>query len=265
MSEKNLIRIIAVSVLIAFVGILGLVYGTASSDTTQNENGQDLLKQVNSIQTENSDDPSDQALKNQQYTQGNSAQTKTTDEAVLALLNAKPLTAIEIESVRSITKMLSLAINQELSSQSFIKLIKTSGLLPKATVQENDDTGNMTTVRTSNSLVGTRYFHAQFFGGEKLKDFPQHISFEIRPGKDSLEVAGKMIEENFGAKAKLVESRSDYKRWKTEQGQVIWAKVMDAEDVEDSPINPRTKADIGAVWVAIEDDIHEDGHDEDHD
>lgn len=151
MSEKNLARIIAISILIAFIGVLGLVFGTASTETSKKENDQDLLKQVNSVQTEKSQDPRDQVLKQQQYTQGQSAPAKAvgpgTQKEISAQLSAQPLTSVEVGSVRSITKMLSLAINQELSSQTFIKLIRTSGLVPKATVQENDDTGNMTTVR----------------------------------------------------------------------------------------------------------------------
>ncbi len=171
------------------------------------------------------------------------------------------LTEKEQASVREITKMLNVAVTKELSSQAFIELMKTTGLKPVATANKNPDTGQMTMIRASNALEGTRYFHAQYFGAENRDDFPQHLSFEIRPSNNSLEIATKMVEESFKGNLRLVETRAGYRRWETGNSREIWAKELDREEVMESPINPRDEDDIGTVMVAVEHKIHED-HDD---
>lgn len=265
MNEKNLIRGLVLGSALCFLGALGLYFKTGSKTPITAES---VFADIEAANLELESPVGMTGLKNQSpYTQATeevasgkslpNAEDKTTDKKT-----ANKLSEQEKSSINAITKMLRAAVSQNLSTKSFIELIRTTGLKPVASREKDPDASGLTTIRTSNALEGTRYFHAQFFGGDKLKDFPQHVSFEIRPSADALDVATQMIDENFKGRAKLVETRADYRRWKTDSGQVVWAKVLDEEDVMESPINPRDKNDIGAVWVAIEHEIHDedDGH-----
>lgn len=264
MSENNLIRGLILGSLVCFLGALSLYF---NSDPIAPTTADSVMADIEAANQKLESPVGMTGLNNQSpYTQAtpelDKPAKKNEQQAESKTASQRQLTEKEQASIDVISKMLRAAISQDLSTKSFINLIKDTGLKPVASTDRNPEGSGLTTIRTSNTLEGTRYFHAQFFGGEKLKDFHQHISFEIRPSPNSLEVATNMIEQNFKGKAKLVETRSDYRRWKTDSGQVIWAKVLDHEDIEESPINPRDKNDVGTVWVAIEHDIHEDddGH-----
>lgn len=256
MSEKNLIRSLLVGSFLCFLGALGLFFKSGSN--SQSGSAEEIMAAVEKARTQKQD------VNPAPYTQAKEeakVEEKKSEEKVEKKTENR-LNEKEQASVNTITKMLRAAVAQDISTKSFIELVKTTGLKPVASTNKDPDSNGLTTVRASNSLEGTRYFHAQFFAGDKIKDFPQHLSFEIRPSANSMEIASQMIETNFKGSAKLVETRADYKRWKTSTGQVIWAKVLDEEDVMESPINPRDKNDIGTVWVAIEHEIHDedDGH-----
>lgn len=243
MNEKNLVRSLIAVAGICFLAVFILLVSGGASEVAATT-PEEMIQKLNQTDTENSS--------NSGGTTGQAGAVNSQTENA----NAPSLSEQEIKSVDDLTKILSFAVRKDISTKSFLELIKTTGLVPVATTNKNPDTGSMTTVRTSNTLPGTRYFHAQFFGEDTLKDFPQHISFEIRPSTSSMAVAIKMIEQNFKGDLKREESREGYNRWSTGECQIIWSKKLTLEDIEDSPINPREKSDVGTVWVAVEHDIH---------
>ena len=120
-----------------------------------------------------------------------------------------PLSAQEVESVHNIVKMISRTIAQKSNSNQFMKAIQNLHLTPKFIDEGNNNLGSMVTVRTSNSLEGTRYIHAQFTGPKNNADYLQHISFQIRPGSNSFQKAVEILNEYLPKNKVIKESTSD--------------------------------------------------------
>lgn len=139
------------------------------------------------------------------------------------------------------------------SSKTFVAALEQAHLVPSISRDSNPSTGTLEIVRTENALPGTRYLHAQFFEmGDQKNDLPQHISFEIRPGSDSMQVALEMIRKAYGDLGKPEMQTADYVLWRTKSRRVISAKRLNAEDLENSYFNAHSTADVGTIWVVNE-------------
>ena len=173
-----------------------------------------------------------------------------------------PLSVEEIQSVNQIVKTIAQAISQKSNSQKFMKALLALQLEPKFIDQQETSLGSMVTVRTENSLEGTRYLHAQFAGEKNNADYLEHISFQIRPGSNSFQKAVEVLNQ-FLPKNKITkESYSDYVLYNTFDGYVAWAKIGNREDLKSNKYNAFAPEDMGTVIVTIEQEIHDMDHDD---
>jgi hypothetical protein len=173
--------------------------------------------------------------------------------------NRMPLTNSEIQSVQSMTKALSRAIAQNLSSQQFMQMVNDSlKLRPQFLDEGTSSIGSLVTVRTHDALEGTRYLHAQFTGEKDKADFLQHASFQIRASPDSFNKAIEALNEVLPKDKKIKESSDDYILYSTGDGYVAWIKVANMDDLKSNDYNTATAKDLGTVIVTIEQEIHGD-------
>lgn len=173
-----------------------------------------------------------------------------------------PLKDSEIKSIQQIISSAASAINKKMTSNQFMTLLTKLNLQPKFMDQGSSALGSFVTIRTNNSLEGTRYIHAQFTGEYKNADLLQHISFQIRPGKDSFEQAANILERSLPKDRVVKESYKNYVLYTTPNGYVAWAKIADLDDLKGNKYNAASSEDEGTVIVTIEQEIHDmDGHD----
>lgn len=145
------------------------------------------------------------------------------------------------------------------NADQLIQDLARSGQEPVVARDRNEYTGEMIVIRTKNPLPGTRYFHAQFFSDDKGGSYPQHLSVEFRAGPDAFaNVVGTLRKAlpNAGEPSIVKEG---FMQWELTDGYVAWVKQLGPSDVEDDGINPRTPADIGTIWLAVELAPHNDG------
>lgn len=136
--------------------------------------------------------------------------------------------------------------------------LQRSGQQPLVVHDENPDSGEMLIVRTKSPLPGTRYFHAQYFTDESGERFVQHMSFEFKPGADSMSEAISTVERNFAGLSRPVVQRPDYVKWKLDNHYIVWIKRMAAADLQEDPFNSYSLSDDGTIRVAVELEIHGD-------
>jgi hypothetical protein len=164
-----------------------------------------------------------------------------------------------LEGVFPNSKMHGLSTSQMPPSPAIlIEKLEHMGLNPRVASNSNASTGNFTMIRTQDALPGTRYFHAQFMadqdGGNTVA---QHISFEIRPGKDAMETAVKMAEETFGLTNTIPAAHNaNYIEW-NRNGKTLWIKrITDTKELKSDLWNAREPEDTGVVMIALELDPH---------
>jgi hypothetical protein len=147
--------------------------------------------------------------------------------------------------------------SRETDRNALINELKDKNLRPQNRRDENPYTGSLNIVRTQNILPGTRYFHAQFFSNDDGSEFLQHLSFEFAPGEQSLEAVVRAVA--YGKDdLELTQDRENFRSWRTDDGYIIWAKVLEASDLEGvDPFNAYKPSDIGIIRVAKELDIHD--------
>ncbi len=179
-----------------------------------------------------------------------------------AISSYSPLTEKEIQSVNQITKAIGQSLAKKMNSNQFMKLLNDLKLSPKFMDEGSSSMGSFVTVRTNNALEGTRYLHAQFTGEHQNADYLQHISFQIRPGKDSFENAVKILGSILPKDKITKESYDDYVLYNTHDGYVAWVKIANKDDLKTNKYNAASKEDIGTIIVTIEQEIHD--MDEDH-
>lgn len=164
------------------------------------------------------------------------------------------------ESERNIFNFLKLArglIKSAHRIESLTIELEQMGLKPQLRRDENEYTGAMTIVRTTNSLRGTRYFHAQYFSDEHSdNDLLQHMSFEMKPSPTAFDQAIRFIRANFATVGKEA-AGPDFVAFKTVEGYIVWVKRMNEENLQDDPFNAYSKKDVGTVRIAVEMDAHE--------
>ena len=170
----------------------------------------------------------------------------------------KPLSPKEVEAVTDLMSVLVHHNADGTSPAELVKQLERAGLTPETAIDANEDTGKMVTIRTADSLPGTRYFHAQFFEDEHGRMNAQHISFEVRPGPDSDEVAQSLIRKTFVGIGKPTTERADgFREWKTKGCKTVWMKRLKKEDMIDHPFNAYEPArDEGTILVAQQEDPH---------
>ncbi len=176
--------------------------------------------------------------------------------------SAPPLSKSERASVQKIIDLAFKYAKPTEKPSALLRELEALKLAPVAAQDFNDDTGKMVIIRTDQALDGTRYFHAQFFEDENKKTYLQHLSFEIRPSPDSMDLAVKMIEAKLGVKIDVLQApTSHYALYKAPNDYIVWVKRLERDDLKDDPFNARDpKADIGTLRVAIEKDIHAHEH-----
>lgn len=163
---------------------------------------------------------------------------------------------VEIESLNLKLKTLAkYSISGGGGIETLVSELREGGLTPQLRIDENPYTGKMSVVRTTNTIPGTRYFHAQFFENENGDDFLQHMSFEFRPGDNSLAIVREMIPEIFGVD-EVVHQTEKFISWRHDD-YVVWVKKMELSDLQNDPFNAYTEADVGVVRVAVELEIHD--------
>jgi hypothetical protein len=163
-----------------------------------------------------------------------------------------PLEEGEKKSIATLMNLLSRPDEVGKSPRALFDALAQAGLKPVAAKDSNDYTGTLWTVRTDNALPGTRYFHAQLFG--EGETHMQHVSFEIRPGSDSMNQAAELVRQANPDLGRPEIERDDYILWKKKGGKVISVKRLGAEELRDSRFNAHAPEDTGTIWVTSEDE-----------
>lgn len=163
-----------------------------------------------------------------------------------------PLDEGEKKSISTLMGLLSRPDEVGKSPRALFDALGQAGLKPMAAKDSNEFTGTLWTVRTDNALPGTRYFHAQLFG--EGETHMQHISFEIRPGADSMNTAIELVRQANPELGRPEIEREDYVLWKKKGGKVISVKRLAASELRDSRFNAHSPDDAGTIWVTSEDE-----------
>jgi hypothetical protein len=149
------------------------------------------------------------------------------------------------------------AVSAEADMDKFVEKLTTLKMKPIIMKDENPYTGVMNVVRTESVLPGIRYVHAQYFTDEDGVKNLGHISFELKPGKDSEAAAHKIIQKQFNIQSKPTSKTKNMTVWNVGD-RVVWIKVFDKEDVsKPDPFNAYDPVkDIGTVRIVSEPEIH---------
>jgi len=166
------------------------------------------------------------------------------------------ISAREKKSLRILIPLMNEAIFENLDKNSVTETLEKLKLEPIQMDSENPYTGKLSIIRTKNILPGTRYFHAQYFSSNNQSHYLQYISFEFKPGPESLAIVKEMVRKEFNL-AKPVTENENYVSWKKED-RVIWIKKLDVNDLKKKdPYNSYDlKTDVGTVVMTVETEIH---------
>ena len=162
----------------------------------------------------------------------------------------------ELRSLETLGQTLAYAVDPAHSLNRLLEDMVKSQQQPLVVRDANPDTGEMMIVRTKSPLPGTRYFHGQYFTGEDGAPFVQHMSFEYKPGPDSMAAAVATVERSFPNLSRPVVQRPDYVKWQLDERYIIWVKKMEMDDLENDPFNSYSLDDKGTIRVAVELEIH---------
>ncbi len=172
-----------------------------------------------------------------------------------AYKQAPPLSA---EEIRSVEKLVSSFIRPGRGRAALNRLVADldqAGLQPVMAKSSNPFTGKMLTIRTNETLEGTKYYHATYFEDEDQgrEPYPQHRSFEIRGSSDCMkrtqEAVEKMLGKNLGTPSRKTEDK--FVEWQVGD-ETVWIHRLGLGDILHDPYNARTLADIGNCKAAIE-------------
>lgn len=164
----------------------------------------------------------------------------------------------EVRALRAMVELVREAAQPETSIEQTILKLREFGVEPDIFENNNPDTGSLYIVRTKNPFRGTRYFHAQYFGGEGAAPFLQHVSFEFRPGPSAMREAIAAVEDAFPKLGKPTENSADFRQYAVGDDYIVWIKKMNAEDLQDDAFNAYDASDLGTIQVTVELEIHED-------
>lgn len=172
-----------------------------------------------------------------------------------------PEVSTEQRALNEMTGFLVESLRGHSSPQALLKELAQHGMKPLAAQNFNPQSGKMVMIRTQEALPGTRYFHAQFFEGTDKNPYLQHMSFEIKPGPEAMDMAIKTLRSQIADLGQPSAQADGYVLWKIPDGHIVWVKRLGAEDLKYDPFNAYSSEDIGTVRVTAEIDIH--AHDED--
>jgi len=162
---------------------------------------------------------------------------------------------VNTENLNSTIELLSDINLVEVEIDAMALQLKYLGFAPEILTSTNPDTGSMKILKSTKSIPGLKYFHAQIFENQN-KDFIQHVSFEYRPGERSFKEVVTMLVKTYQLKSRPEILSESFVMWKLDDGHILWAKKQGREEVLNDPIYPHDERDIGTIKVAIEQEIH---------
>ena len=173
----------------------------------------------------------------------------------------------EEESLHQFNEQLAVIYENKNDPDQLIEYFKSEELAPEMSVESNEYTGTMKMIRTGKSLPGTRYYHAQYMGDDPDNTFLQHISFEYKPGDNSMQRAIESAESSFDLSNKKIHRNGDFITYDIgEEGtHELSIEKASYESLKDDPYNAYTESDDGTVITRIEMKVHDshsegDGH-----
>lgn len=170
---------------------------------------------------------------------------------------AKPATRAEQRALRSHVQRFFKYVQPGATPRQLVRDLYRAGLEPVSSAHTNEETGTLTIVRTEGTLPGTRYFHAQFMTDENGKPYLQHMSFEFRPGPDSMEKAILAVQDTFNLRGAPSTETPDFREWHKD-GRTLWIKrVTDLDELKSDHFNARGPEDRGVIVVGFEDNPHD--------
>jgi hypothetical protein len=193
------------------------------------------------------------------------SQSSPSSEQPVSLLQGKK--KIDPEQATGLENLVSILADAVLFKHNIDSLMTTLETLkqsPYKATDSNPYTGDMTIIRTKSPWPGTRYFHAQYFTDENRQSYPQHLSFEFKPGEKSFAEVQKVIREILPGLSEPSIQKEKFIQWELHNGYVIWVKVLEQRDLEPNPYDAYTTADVGTVRVAVELSPHDDGDEHQH-
>lgn len=156
------------------------------------------------------------------------------------------------ESLQQMAALLFEFTQEDRPLKELLGTLELAGQKPFTLSERNEYTGEMTIVRTKNPPPGTRYFHAQYFGGKDVEASVQHVSFEYKPGAQSMDDAIAALEKAFPGLGEPALRKDDFIQWDLDDGFVVWVRKLKANDLKEDPFNHYTPADTGTLRITVE-------------
>lgn len=173
-------------------------------------------------------------------------------------LQSRKLDANELLASHQLVSVLMDVGRKDLDLRAVLQRMREVGLRPDARREVNPVTGRSYIIRSATTLPGTRYFHAQVFENSRGGEFVQHISFDLRPGADSMTSAISIVRGLLPPEARQVADQADFKAWTLGNGYMAWVKVLNSEDMQGDPYDAYSfPSDRGTIKIAIEEDVED--------
>lgn len=163
----------------------------------------------------------------------------------------------EYRALLAMSHLMALAVKPDTTLEKLVTRLVEYGVEPEISHSTNSETGDQFNLRTKNPFKGTRNFKALYFGSAGITPFPQHLSFEFRPGPTAMKDAVSAIEQAFPNTGKAVEENETFRKYKLADDYILWVKKMSSQDLADDPDIVYDPADAGTIRIAIEPEIHE--------
>ena len=176
----------------------------------------------------------------------------------------KPQNKEEV-SLHQFNEQLAVVYENKDDPDQLIEYFKSENLAPEMSVESNEYTGTMKMIRTGKSLPGTRYYHAQYMGDDPDNTFLQHISFEYKPGENSMQRAIESAESSYDLSNKKIHRDGDFITYDIgEEGtHELSIEKASFETLKDDPFNAYTESDDGTVITRIEMKVHDSNSEDD--
>ncbi len=166
----------------------------------------------------------------------------------------------EEESLHRINQQLAKVFEHKDRPSELISFFEQQQLSPEMMEDSNEYTGTMLMIRTKKGLPGTRYYHAQYMGDNKDNTLLQHMSYEFKPGPNSMARAIQSAESTYQLSNKKIHRDGDFITYDigTEGTHELSIEKANWESLKNDPFNAHSKEDVGTVITRIELKVHSD-------
>ena len=167
---------------------------------------------------------------------------------------------INQESFRALGSLMRDLFDQKIDRDGFVRRLQSLGLQPIISNDDQTEIEDLSIVRTTNNLPGTRYIHAQFDGEFDEGNLEiQHFAYEIPAGMGSQEEAVELIADIMELSESSREKDTDESMVVFQKGPyIVYVSVLGIDDISGgggfNAYDP--EKDLGSLRIAIQRDVN---------